>query len=54
MKETLEQLEKEHGLAKLLWAIHDLVEEKQPGARWNSVELKLAECAEFAQEVENE
>jgi hypothetical protein len=53
MKEILELLEQEHGLAKLLWAIHDLVEDKRPGEQWNGVELKLAECAEHAQSIEN-
>lgn len=50
MKETLERLEKEHGLTAFLWAVHGVVDEK--GQRYSEIEVKLAECAEAAQDME--
>ncbi|HEX8567730.1 MAG TPA: hypothetical protein VF648_18975 [Pyrinomonadaceae bacterium] len=52
MKETIEQLVKENGLAAVLWAVHDVVNERR-GEQFGSLEIKLAECAEYAQEIEN-
>ncbi|MDQ4119907.1 MAG: hypothetical protein M3209_00385 [Acidobacteriota bacterium] len=52
MKVAIEKLIKENGLAALLWAVHDVVNEKR-GEQYDSLEVKLAECAEFAQEIEN-
>jgi NADH:ubiquinone oxidoreductase subunit E len=46
----LKNLEIQYGTAALLWALHDLFEQK--GEPWVDVELDLAECAEFAEAQE--
>jgi hypothetical protein len=52
MNEIIRKLAEDHGMAAVLWALHDLVDTKKPVELWTDIEIKLAECAESAQEIE--